>query len=158
MGQADGGIHLVENIDDVRNLSVRNPGQAAYVSQTTLSMDDTARIISALQARFPTSPGRERTTSVMPPKTARMRSSNWPRRAMCCSWVGSPNSSNSNRLREIARLRGVPSHLIDGPDEIQPDGSKEKNRPVSPPAPRRPNRWWPQWSNGLAEMSTKSSN
>ena len=128
MGQADGGIHLVENIDDVRNLSVRNPAKLAYVSQTTLSMDDTARIISALQARFPDITGPRKDDICY---ATQNRQDAVKQLATACDVlfvVGSPNSSNSNRLREIARLRGVPSHLIDGPDEIQPEWLEGKKQ------------------------------
>ena len=71
MGQAISGIHLVENLDDVANLVVRDAGKLAWVSQTTLSVDDTAVIIAALRARFPDITGPKKTTSVTPPKTAR---------------------------------------------------------------------------------------
>ena len=71
MGQADDGIYLVERVEDVARLGIRNPGNLAYVTQTTLSMDDTAKVVGALRARFPRSARRRRTTSVTPPRTAR---------------------------------------------------------------------------------------
>ena len=73
MGQASDGIYLVERVEDVAGPPVRDPDNLAYVTQTTLSMDDTARIVEALRARFPAIVARRRTTSATPPRTARMR-------------------------------------------------------------------------------------
>ena len=120
MGQAESGIHLVENIDDVLNLKVRNPDKLAYVSQTTLSMDDTAVIIGALKKRFPKIAGPRKDDICY---ATQNRQDAVKQLAGACDVVfvvGSPNSSNSNRLREIAQQRGVPAYLIDGPDEIEP--------------------------------------
>ena len=120
MGQAESGIHLVENTDDVLNLKVRNPDKLAYVSQTTLSMDDTAVIIGALKKRFPKIAGPRKDDICY---ATQNRQDAVKQLAGACDVVfvvGSPNSSNSNRLREIAQQRGVPAYLIDGPDEIEP--------------------------------------
>ncbi len=120
MGQAAGGIHLVENTDDVLNLTVQNPDKLAFVSQTTLSMDDTAVIIHALRTKFPAIVGPKKDDICY---ATQNRQDAVKQLAQACDVVfvvGSPNSSNSNRLREIARARAVPAYLIDGPDEIKP--------------------------------------
>ncbi|MDD9812057.1 MAG: 4-hydroxy-3-methylbut-2-enyl diphosphate reductase [Gammaproteobacteria bacterium] len=119
MGQAGGGMHLVESVDDVARLQVRDPQRLAFVSQTTLSMDDTARIIAALKARFPAIRGPRKDDICY---ATQNRQDAVKRLAAECDIVfvvGSPNSSNSNRLREIAAARGVPAYLIDGPAQIQ---------------------------------------
>ena len=128
MGQTDGGIYLVENTDDVSNLSVKNPEQLGYVSQTTLSMDDTAVIIAALKTRFPNIIGPKKDDICY---ATQNRQDAVKQLAQVCDVVfvvGSPNSSNSNRLREIAQAQGVPAYLIDGPDEIQPQWLEGKNQ------------------------------
>ena len=128
MGQAEGGIHLVENTADVLNLKVKSPGKLAYVSQTTLSMDDTARIIGALRTRFPGIVGPKKDDICY---ATQNRQDAVKQLAQACDVVfvvGSPNSSNSNRLREIAQARGVPAYLIDGPDEIKPQWLAGKKR------------------------------
>ena len=138
MGQADGGIYLVENTDDVSNLSVKNPEQLGYVSQTTLSMDDTAVIINALKTRFPNIIGPKKDDICY---ATQNRQDAVKQLAQVCDVVfvvGSPNSSNSNRLREIAQAQGVPAYLIDGPDEIQPqwlEGKKQAGVTAGASAP-----------------------
>jgi 4-hydroxy-3-methylbut-2-enyl diphosphate reductase len=124
MGQYQGragGIHLVETREDVDRLQVKNPRQLAFVTQTTLSMDDTERVIDALKKRF---------AEIIGPKkndicyATQNRQDAVKRLAASCDLVlvvGSPNSSNSNRLREIAEIRGVRAFLIDGPDDLQRD-------------------------------------
>jgi len=119
MGQAGGGIHLVESVDDVAGLEVRDAGKLAFVSQTTLSMDDTGRIIEALKKRFPAIRGPRKDDICY---ATQNRQDAVKRLADQCDIVfvvGSPNSSNSNRLREIAALRGVPAYLIDGPAQVE---------------------------------------
>jgi 4-hydroxy-3-methylbut-2-enyl diphosphate reductase len=91
MGQCSGGIYLVESESDVERLTVADPDALAYVTQTTLSVDDAAAVVAALKRRFPGIVG------------------------------GSPNSSNSNRLREVAANRGVPAYMIDRADELRPE-------------------------------------
>ena len=138
MGQADGGIYLVENTDDVSNLNVKNPEQLGYVSQTTLSMDDTAVIIAALKTRFPNIIGPKKDDICY---ATQNRQDAVKQLAQVCDVVfvvGSPNSSNSNRLREIAQAQGVPAYLIDGPDEIQPqwlEGKKQAGVTAGASAP-----------------------
>jgi len=103
----------------VARLQVRDPQRLAFVSQTTLSMDDTARIIAALKARFPAIRGPRKDDICY---ATQNRQDAVKRLAAECDIVfvvGSPNSSNSNRLREIAAARGVPAYLIDGPAQIK---------------------------------------
>lgn len=113
MGQADEGIHLVETVADVESLRVNDPSMLAYVSQTTLSVDDTEAVIAALKRRFPeiTAPkksdicyattNRQTAVKLMAPQVD------------IVIVVGSPNSSNSNRLREVAEKMNVPSYMVD---------------------------------------------
>ena len=84
MGQADDGIYLVERVADVAALNVKNPENLAYVTQTTLSMDDTAKIVEALRARFPAVRSPKKMTSATPPRTARMPLSSWRSRWKSC--------------------------------------------------------------------------
>lgn len=123
MGQYDrgngGDIYLVEDEDDVRNLQVRNPQMLAYVTQTTLSMDDTARVIEALREKFPAVQG-PRKDDICYATTNRQDAVR--QLALECDLVlvvGSVNSSNSNRLRELAERCGTAAYLIDGPDDIR---------------------------------------
>jgi 4-hydroxy-3-methylbut-2-en-1-yl diphosphate reductase len=114
-----GGIHLVETPDDIATLQIRNPEQLAFVTQTTLSMHDTARVIEALQARFPAIQGPKRDDICY---ATQNRQDAVTRLATHCDLVlvvGSPNSSNSNRLKEIAEKQGRPAYLIDGPQDIR---------------------------------------
>ncbi len=120
MGQAGDGIYLVERVEDVARLKVRNPDNLAYVTQTTLSMDDTARIVEALRARFPAirSPKKDDICyATQNRQDAVKKLAQHQVEVMLV--VGSPNSSNSNRLREVAQSRGVRAHMIDGPDDIR---------------------------------------
>jgi 4-hydroxy-3-methylbut-2-enyl diphosphate reductase len=118
MGQADGGIHLIEDLSDVENLEVKDPTKLAYVSQTTLSMDDTARIVEALQKKFPQIKGPKKDDICYATQNRQDAVKKLVEECDIIFVVGSPNSSNSNRLREIAELRNVPAYLIDGPEEI----------------------------------------
>ncbi|MBZ2190520.1 4-hydroxy-3-methylbut-2-enyl diphosphate reductase [Alcanivorax sp. JB21] len=125
MGQYDttagGAIYLVEDEADVAALQVRDPSHLAFVTQTTLSVDDTARIIEALRARFPDIKG-PRKEDICYATTNRQDAVR--QLALECQLVlvvGSPNSSNSNRLRELAERCGTPAYLIDGPAQIDPE-------------------------------------
>ena len=120
MGQSDGGMHLVESIEDVERLQVRVPESLAYVTQTTLSLDDAAAIIAALKRRFP---------SIGEPKKADICYATQNRQDAVKFMapqvdvvivVGSENSSNSNRLREVAQRFGVPAYLVDSADQLDP--------------------------------------
>jgi 4-hydroxy-3-methylbut-2-enyl diphosphate reductase len=130
MGQynnAKGGeIYLVEDEADVAALVVKNPDVLAYVTQTTLSMDDTAKVIDALRKKFPKIQG-PRKDDICYATTNRQDAVR--QLALECDLVlvvGSPNSSNSNRLRELAERCGTEAYLIDGPDDINPDWIKSK--------------------------------
>ncbi len=132
MGQFDesqgGRIHLVETPEDVQRLDVRKPGHMAYVTQTTLSVDDTARVIDALRQRFPMINGPRKDDICY---ATQNRQDSVKELAAACDVllvVGSRNSSNSNRLRELAQSRGTPAHLIDGPEDIQPQWLVDKQR------------------------------
>ena len=123
MGQFDramgGDIYLVESEEDVARLQVRDPDHLAFVTQTTLSVDDTARIIDALRERFPNieGPSREDICYATTNRQDAVR-----QLALECDRVlvvGSPNSSNSNRLRELAERCGTPAHLLDDPAQIR---------------------------------------
>ena len=123
MGQYDasngGAIYLVEDEDDVARLSVRDPQRLAFVTQTTLSMDDTAKVIDALRARFPAIDGPRKDDICY---ATQNRQDAVKQLAVECDVVlvvGSPNSSNSNRLRELSERMGTPAYLIDGASEIQ---------------------------------------
>ena len=121
LGQSDSGMYLVETEADVAGLEVNDPEHLSYVTQTTLSIDDASRVVAALKRRFPAIVGpkkddicyatqnRQDAVKVMAP--------------MCdvVIVVGSPNSSNSNRLREVARNLGREAYLVDKADEVRPE-------------------------------------
>lgn len=131
MGQFDdsagGKIHLVETPADVQGLDVAQDQPLAYVTQTTLSMDDTARVIDALRQRFPHIEGPRKDDICYATQNRQDAVRDLASRADAVLVVGSANSSNSNRLRELAQNAGTPAHLIDGPEDIDPawfDGAK----------------------------------
>lgn len=120
LGQSKDGMYLVETTEDVQALQVANPDKLAFVTQTTLSVDDAAEVASALRARFPhiqepkksdicyATQNRQDAVKILAPASDLVLV------------VGSANSSNSNRLREVAERMGIASYLIDGPDSIDP--------------------------------------
>jgi 4-hydroxy-3-methylbut-2-enyl diphosphate reductase len=126
--QGEEGMHLVETVEDVATLQVANPDQLAYVSQTTLSVDDTLDIIAALKERFPNiiepkkgdicyaTTNRQEAVKFMAPQVE------------VVIVVGSPNSSNSNRLREVADKMGTPAHMVDNAAAIDPAWIAGKKR------------------------------
>lgn len=120
MGQSDDGMHLVESVADVARLQVRDPNHLAYVTQTTLSLDDAATIVAALRERFP---------AIEAPKKADICYATQNRqdavRLMAPQVevvivIGSRTSSNSNRLREVAERFGVPAYLVDTAQDLDP--------------------------------------
>lgn len=121
MGQTDGDIYLVENVDDVARLQVKDEGRLVYVTQTTLSVDDARTIVRALEARFPTITGPRKDDICYATQNRQDAVKQMAERCDLVIVVGSPNSSNSNRLREVARNRGVEAYLVDGADEIRPE-------------------------------------
>ena len=131
MGQFDsshgGRMYLIESIDDVQKLEVNNPAKLSYVTQTTLSMDDTSTIIDSLREKFPDIQGPKKDDICY---ATQNRQDAVKQMALQCDVVlvvGSTNSSNSNRLREVAERLGTPAYLIDNADEIQQDWLKDKN-------------------------------
>ena len=128
MGQASSGMHLVETLADVGELKVGDPSRLAYVTQTTLSVDDAQTIVAALRQRFP---------SILGPKKDDICYATQNRQdavkfmAPQCDLVivvGSPNSSNSNRLREVAENMGVPAYMVDSADQLRPEWLVGKTR------------------------------
>lgn len=128
MGQTEHGMHLVETVEDVERLQVRDPALLAYVTQTTLSIDDTAEVIAALKRRFP---------AIMEPKKGDICYATTNRQEAVKLMapqvevvivVGSPNSSNSNRLREVAEKKGAIAHMVDNATQIDPAWLEGKTR------------------------------
>ncbi|MFN2309889.1 MAG: 4-hydroxy-3-methylbut-2-enyl diphosphate reductase [Gammaproteobacteria bacterium] len=123
LGQYDatqgGAIHLVEDVAGVATLSVRDPEQLTYVTQTTLSMDDTARIVAALRARFPAIQGPRKDDICYATQNRQDAVRALAQQCDLILVVGSKNSSNSNRLKELAEQQGVPAYLIDGAEQIR---------------------------------------
>ena len=128
MGQSDSGMHLIQCIEDVAMLDIRDPKRLAYVTQTTLSVDETRAIVEALQARFPEIVGpkkddicyatqnRQEAVKFMAPQTD------------VVIVVGSPNSSNSNRLREVAQGFGTESYMVESAAQLDPAWLSGKRR------------------------------
>lgn len=128
MGQADEGMYLVETVADVESLQVANPDQLAYVSQTTLSVDDTADIIAALKRRYPNI-GEPKKGDICYATTNRQQAVKFMAPQVdVVIVVGSPNSSNSNRLREVAEKKGTPAHMVDNASQIDPQWLEGKAR------------------------------
>lgn len=132
MGQYDhtagGEIYLVEDEQQVASLEVCNPEKISYVTQTTLSMDDTARVIDALRQRFPSIQGPRKDDICY---ATQNRQDAVKQLAAGCDLmlvVGSPNSSNSNRLRELAQRMGAEAYLLDGAEDIDPAWLEGKSR------------------------------
>ena len=132
MGQYDhsagGAIYLVEDEAQAAELEVRDPENLSYVTQTTLSMDDTARVIETLRVHFPLIQGPRKDDICY---ATQNRQDAVKKLAADCDLVlvvGSPNSSNSNRLRELAARMGAEAHLLDGADDIDPAWLQGKSR------------------------------
>ena len=128
MGQLDSGIHLVEDVEDVQRVAPAQTDKLAVVTQTTLSVDDAAEILNAVKTRFPkvrepkqqdicyATQNRQDAVKLLSPQVDLV------------IVVGSPTSSNSNRLREVAIKLGTPSHMVDSADELQPEWFEGKTR------------------------------
>jgi len=128
LGQADAGMYLIQSVEDVALLEVSDPKRLAYVTQTTLSVDDAAAIVGALRARFPEIVGpkkddicyatqnRQDAVKFMAPQTD------------VVIVVGSPNSSNSNRLREVAQSLGTDAYMVDSAAQLDPAWLRGKRR------------------------------
>lgn len=115
----DGAIYLVETVEDVANLAIENPNELAFVTQTTLSVTDSSRIIAALRERFPSISTIRKDDICYATQNRQDAVEELGKECDLVLVVGSPNSSNSNRLREIAATDGVPSYLIDTADDIR---------------------------------------
>ncbi|MDN3525166.1 4-hydroxy-3-methylbut-2-enyl diphosphate reductase [Halomonas sabkhae] len=124
MGRYDtsrgGQIYLVEDEQDVERLEVKDPTQLAFVTQTTLSMDDTARVIDALRERFPEIEGPRKDDICYATQNRQDAVRDLAAGSDLLLVVGSPNSSNSNRLRELSERVGTPAYLIDNAEQIEP--------------------------------------
>jgi len=119
MGQCDGGVYLVESVADVASLKVRDPERLAYVTQTTLSVDDAAAVVAALKDRFPAIVGPKRDDICYATQNRQDAVKVLAPSVDVVIVVGSPNSSNSNRLREVATHRSVPAYMVDSADELR---------------------------------------
>lgn len=121
MGQAPAGaVLLISSPEDVAELQVADPDRLAYVTQTTLSVDDTTDVIAALQARFPAVQGPKREDICYATSNRQAAVKELAGKSDVVLVIGSKNSSNSNRLREVAERSGSSAYLIDGPDDIEP--------------------------------------
>ena len=124
MGQAKGGIYLVESVEDVEFLKVRDPRRLAYVTQTTLSMDDAAAVVAALKTRFPEIVGPKKDDICYATQNRQSAVRDLSKLVDVILVVGAQNSSNSNRLREIGAEEGIPSYLIADGSALQPEWVK----------------------------------
>ncbi len=128
MGQCAGGMHLVETPEDVAALKVADPDRLAYVTQTTLSVDDAARVVAALRAKFPNIVGPKKDDICYATQNRQDAVKKLAAECDAIIVVGSPNSSNSNRLREVAANLGVPAYLVDDETGIDPKWLEGKTR------------------------------
>ena len=123
-----GGMYLVESVEDVDALVVKNPDFLAYVTQTTLSMDDTALVIDALRKRFPSIHGPKKEDICYATQNRQDAVKKLAQECDLILVVGSQNSSNSTRLMEISQKKGIPAYLIDSADEIRDEWLLDKTR------------------------------
>jgi 4-hydroxy-3-methylbut-2-enyl diphosphate reductase len=120
MGQCEGGIHLIESLQDVERLRVADEDNLAFVTQTTLSVNDTLKIVAALKRRFPRIVGPRKDDICYATQNRQDAVKLLASQCPVIIVVGSPNSSNSNRLREVAQSAGARAYLVDSAQEIQP--------------------------------------
>jgi len=121
MGQSEAGMHLVEKVEDVARLEVANPERLTYVTQTTLSVDDAAQIVAALRARYPAIRGPKQDDICYATQNRQDAVKFMAPRCDVVIVVGSPNSSNSNRLREVAQNMGVDAYMVDNAADLKPE-------------------------------------
>ena len=121
MGQSADGMYLVETVADVHALAVQTPARLAYVTQTTLSVDDAAQVVAALRERFPQIVGPKKDDICYATQNRQDAVKQLARQSEVVLVVGSPSSSNSNRLREVAELVGARAYLVDQAEQIDPD-------------------------------------
>jgi 4-hydroxy-3-methylbut-2-enyl diphosphate reductase len=123
-----GKMHLVESVKDAESLTVHNPNNLAFVTQTTLSVDDTLQIVAVLQRRFPAIVGPRKDDICYATQNRQDAAKQLAERCDLVLVVGSVSSSNSNRLKEIASAMGIEAYLIDGADQIKPEWLNGKTR------------------------------
>jgi 4-hydroxy-3-methylbut-2-enyl diphosphate reductase len=128
MGQATRGMHLVETVEDVATLQVTAPERLAYVTQTTLSVDDARAIVAALKARFPSIRGPKRDDICYATQNRQDAVKFMAPQCEVVIVVGSPNSSNSNRLREVAEHMGAQAYMVDSAAGLKPEWVAGKRR------------------------------
>ena len=128
MGQSNGGMYLVETPDQVAGLRVKDEQNLAYVTQTTLSVDDASTIIAALKTRFPFITGPKKDDICYATQNRQDAVKMLVKQCDAVVVVGSPNSSNSNRLREVAANVGLPAYLVNDASELQPEWFAGKTR------------------------------
>jgi 4-hydroxy-3-methylbut-2-enyl diphosphate reductase len=128
MGQAAGGMHLVETVEEVATLEVTSPEKLAYVTQTTLSVDDAALIVQALKARFPAIRGPKRDDICYATQNRQDAVKFMAPQCDVVIVVGSPNSSNSNRLREVAENIGAQAYMVNSAADLRPEWIAGKRR------------------------------
>jgi 4-hydroxy-3-methylbut-2-enyl diphosphate reductase len=128
MGQSSNGMYLVETVDDVERLQVNSPDQLSFVTQTTLSVDDATVVIRALQHQFPDIQGPKKDDICYATQNRQDAVKVLAEQCDLVIVVGSPNSSNSRRLKEVALARGVDAYLIDGPEQIDASWLQGKHR------------------------------
>ena len=128
MGQSTTGMHLVESIADVERLHVGDPGNLAFVTQTTLSVDDAAAIVDSLKSRFPTIVGPKKDDICYATQNRQDAVKFMTQQCDLVIVVGSPNSSNSNRLREVALNLGVAAYMVDSAAELKAEWLEGKHR------------------------------
>ncbi len=128
MGQSSQGMYLVETTGDVQRLQVTDPEKLSYVTQTTLSVDDAAAIVEALKARFPRITGPKKDDICYATQNRQDAVKFMAPRCDLVIVVGSPNSSNSNRLREVAKNVGAEAHMVDSASELKPEWLAGKKR------------------------------
>ncbi len=128
MGQSAGGMYLVEGPDDVAKLKVKDENNLAFVTQTTLSVDDAQVTIDALEARFPSIVGPKRDDICYATQNRQDAVKTLAKQCDVVIVVGSPNSSNSNRLREVAQNQGVDAYMVDNASELKPEWLAGKSR------------------------------
>ena len=127
VGQVGSGMYLVESIQDVERLEVKDPENLAFVTQTTLSVDDARSITEALRRRFPGILGPKKDDICYATQNRQDAVKSMARRCDVVIVVGSPNSSNSNRLREVAANLGVPAYMLDNVTDLDPQWVAGKN-------------------------------
>ncbi len=127
LGQIPGKVHVVGDVDDINNLSIDDPQKVAYITQTTLSVDDTREIITALKNRYPSIDGPDIKDICYATQNRQTAVRKLAEQVDALLVVGASNSSNSNRLCEVGNDSGISSYLVESPEAIEPDWIKDIN-------------------------------